>query len=446
MADKFISTSGNDTTGDGSESTPWRSIQKAVDTVASGDTIHIKDDAFTEPAGYVQLDAANAGETYTLTNYNGNSPAVTFSHVSLGFYMTADWDSGRLIIDDVDVMSSGATVSSGLVRCHGDSAIELYDMNLGDDSALQSGVYFSDDTGQTSRELIMRNCTVNTVLRPVRVLYDAKLVCIEDCGIYATAVDAQVAVALGVDGSVNANPLGKVIFRGNTVVHDGAVRSHALLLGSGCDCATVEHNYCAGGDIQCVVKGNGNALSNNIFYGPQALYIKGGEEVSVIQNTIYGTVGGGNYALRLQDEGGGDVPDGSFISGNIIVADGENVYAFCNDQDDHHDCYIDYNCYWVKNSAKLAKLVGADYLTLSALRAKWEDYDFAFRYINEQNSILEDPRFIDVSNKDFRPGNSKMLCSNRNNYSGIPTKFGAIAPALNLNPQNGHIINTTGAF
>ena len=408
--------------------------------------IHIKDDAFTETAGYIQLDAANAGETYTLTNYNNNSPVVTFLHASLAIYAEAAFDSGRLIVDNVDIMSSGNALTLGLLRWHGDSALELHNLSVGDDSAVQAGIYFDSTLGDTSRELIVRDCAIQTVLQPIRVIYDAKLVCIEDSNIYVTAATAKTAVTLGIDGDTNANPLGKVIFRGNTVIQDGAARSHTLLLGAGCNCATVEQNYCAGGDIQCVVKGNGNALSNNIFYGPQALYIKGGEEVSVIENTIYGTVGGADYALRLQDEGGGDNPDRAFIAGNIIVADGTDVYAFFNDQNDHHDCYSDNNCYWVKNGAKLARLVGVDYLTLATLRARWATYGFAFKDINEQNSILEDPRFIDVSNKDFRPGNSKMLYSNRNNYSGIPTKFGAIAPARNLSSQNRPIINLTGAF
>ncbi len=46
MASYFIDPqSGNDTTGDGSIGTPWKTLQKGIDNAAGGDQINVKDSA-----------------------------------------------------------------------------------------------------------------------------------------------------------------------------------------------------------------------------------------------------------------------------------------------------------------------------------------------------------------------------------------------------------------
>lgn len=45
-ADYYVSPDGNDERGDGSRSRPWRSLQRAADTVGPGDTVHVADGAY----------------------------------------------------------------------------------------------------------------------------------------------------------------------------------------------------------------------------------------------------------------------------------------------------------------------------------------------------------------------------------------------------------------
>lgn len=47
-ADYYVSTTGNDTTGDGSSGNPWATIQFAINRVSAGDTIHIAVGNYTE--------------------------------------------------------------------------------------------------------------------------------------------------------------------------------------------------------------------------------------------------------------------------------------------------------------------------------------------------------------------------------------------------------------
>ena len=46
--DYYVATTGNDTTGDGSIGSPWRTIQHAVNTSSAGDTIIVRDGTYTE--------------------------------------------------------------------------------------------------------------------------------------------------------------------------------------------------------------------------------------------------------------------------------------------------------------------------------------------------------------------------------------------------------------
>lgn len=89
MATYYIHSSGNDTTGNGSYATPWRTLSKAVTTSTSGDTIVLKNGTFTvgtelannqsianrtiqgETAGSVTVDG-NGNQTAALWTYTGN--------------------------------------------------------------------------------------------------------------------------------------------------------------------------------------------------------------------------------------------------------------------------------------------------------------------------------------------------------------------------------------
>jgi len=53
--DYYVSTTGNDTTGDGSEGNPWRTIKHAISQAVSGDTIHVASGTYVE-SGQIVID------------------------------------------------------------------------------------------------------------------------------------------------------------------------------------------------------------------------------------------------------------------------------------------------------------------------------------------------------------------------------------------------------
>lgn len=115
----FDSTDGNDTTGSGSESTPWKSLSKINSTIAgfssSGNTLTIK---------------LQRGETWTLTSSTGI--IVNNSNVTLDAYGSGS----RPILDGNNTQPSGLT---------GGGIPYGYAIKVGDGASAQvTGVYINN--------------------------------------------------------------------------------------------------------------------------------------------------------------------------------------------------------------------------------------------------------------------------------------------------------------
>ena len=71
----FVSPLGDDATGDGSETTPWRTIQKAADSVAPGDTVYVRSGIYDES---VVITTSGSSDNYiTFTTYGTTTVIVS---------------------------------------------------------------------------------------------------------------------------------------------------------------------------------------------------------------------------------------------------------------------------------------------------------------------------------------------------------------------------------
>ena len=78
----YVSTSGNDN-NNGSLSTPWRTIQKAANTVAAGDTVQVRAGTYNEVV--TMKTSGNATSGYiTFQNYPGEAPIVDGTGLAVG--------------------------------------------------------------------------------------------------------------------------------------------------------------------------------------------------------------------------------------------------------------------------------------------------------------------------------------------------------------------------
>ncbi len=78
---KYVATTGNDTTGNGSFSTPYRSIDKAWDNISAGDTIYIRGGLYAPDINTQDIrdKTATAARPTRIMAYNNESVIITYA-------------------------------------------------------------------------------------------------------------------------------------------------------------------------------------------------------------------------------------------------------------------------------------------------------------------------------------------------------------------------------
>src|SRR4030042_4163000 len=80
----YVDPNGNDTTGTGSISSPWKTIPKAVAVVVAGDTIYVRGGTHVYTTTITISKSGLAGARYYLFAYPGEKPILDFSSMSEG--------------------------------------------------------------------------------------------------------------------------------------------------------------------------------------------------------------------------------------------------------------------------------------------------------------------------------------------------------------------------
>lgn len=89
----YVATTGNNA-NDGSETTPWLTVKKAVDTMVAGDTTYVRGGTYTETAEVRFTRSGTAGAPITLRNYPGEVPVIRYADRTLGTSRISIWNSG----------------------------------------------------------------------------------------------------------------------------------------------------------------------------------------------------------------------------------------------------------------------------------------------------------------------------------------------------------------
>ncbi len=108
----YVSTSGNDTTGDGSFSAPWQTIQKASANVVAGDIVEIRAGIYRETI--VPGNSGAVGNPIIYRAYNGEEVTVSgaemvtnWTHHSGNIYKAPlSWDPNAIFVDGADMIEA----------------------------------------------------------------------------------------------------------------------------------------------------------------------------------------------------------------------------------------------------------------------------------------------------------------------------------------------------
>jgi len=107
----YVALSGNDTTGNGSAASPWRTIQKAASTIPAGATVHVAPGTYNER---VSIAAAKSGSASARTAIVADGAVI----VAQGFVVSSSYTD----LTGFEVTPGGASVNydAGQVDIYGD--------------------------------------------------------------------------------------------------------------------------------------------------------------------------------------------------------------------------------------------------------------------------------------------------------------------------------------
>ena len=102
----YVSTSGSDSNS-GTLSSPWRTIQKAANTVSSGDTVLVRGGTYSERVTLTKSGTSSAWITFK--NYQGETPVIDGSGITISGYDSGLFDissTSYIILDGFTVRDS----------------------------------------------------------------------------------------------------------------------------------------------------------------------------------------------------------------------------------------------------------------------------------------------------------------------------------------------------
>ena len=125
----YVSTSGNDS-NPGTLSSPWRTIQRAANTVVAGDTVQIRGGTYNEQINF--NNSGTSGNPITFTNYAGEVVTIDGAGISMLSYDYLLQIVGRQYIHIVGtsrtnfrVINAGGAGANGFVKIHNSSNIYI---------------------------------------------------------------------------------------------------------------------------------------------------------------------------------------------------------------------------------------------------------------------------------------------------------------------------------
>lgn len=443
----YIATTGNDSTGDGTQLNPWATITKALATVPTDEACQIRCasgtyDENTSGLGYLFVNQQFA-ETVTVMADTGAN--VTITNAS-GTTYTVRFNSGakNITFRDVIITPSGASHSNGTIYYLNSAFENLTFENCTIECKSGIGAVQIVASSSTMTNLTFRNSTIrrnsssSTACRALLAQVGATGyidVNIINCNIQGTGTtnlptiefegtasgaDADILINGGTytntsSGAVLESTVGNAllrnaIFSGSTgyglvIGEEGAttdtciadvdgctissVSSHAVLFGHGSDGSTIDDSNITGGDLGLVFKRTDGCSANNCTIDDGttgALLFKGATNCSATNCEISND--SGDCVRVLEDDADGTDSGDITLTDNTITATGSaDIFNWGGDTQDSGGSICDRNTYDISGtSGNLGSVRNdADVEDLTQLQAAWSDYDVT---TNDSNSTV----------------------------------------------------------
>jgi hypothetical protein len=419
----YVSTAGDDTTGDGSIGTPWRSVNKALTTIpltAGPHTLNIGAGTYAETSGTGSLKWGRLyGTLLTIQTTSGN-PDVTITNTTAadGYMMQNTAACSHMLWKNITFSSITGTTWTWLYKNQTSSTdISFIGCTFNSPPDAGAGLYaiqtaggagtftsdftftncvFNHATGSSGNSIwfntpanqtisiTMINCTSTS--NATGVVLDGNLMTVNiQGGNFSNSGASAVAFLLGTDNAGAGHGVTGTV-RGITA---SSTSSHALEIGDGCVNVTVtgcKADASGGGDYALIGKGNGVGcvFQSNLSIGGSlgALMIKSAANGGKYQDNVLKASSG---PAVMNTDGSSQVGANVIFRNNrIITTSTANVFNWAAAMDTS-GAIFDYNTYDLRGTGNYGTVQSTAGITsLSGLQSAWIAYGGA----NESHSQL----------------------------------------------------------
>jgi hypothetical protein len=402
-ANSYVVAPDGDDSSVGSPGAPWRTLQKAADTVPAGATVYIRSGTY---AGFTMHRSGSPAAPITFAAYPGESPvidgrgAVTFT-VTLGSVSYV-----RLV---------GLTVQGGYadrqngggVLIANSSHVEVRDSLLRDNKAYGIRSYASNHVVIDGNEMtgnaagVQVNHDGDATFVTNNLIHDNNQMMVNTPDVANDDVGAEGVSIVRTTGhlTVSGNLLWGNRARSYDYGYDGGAFSiYAASNWTITDNITWDNrNVLETGTDAAMTPCNNNTFTHNLNYGATTvdrtvgMVLRCGSNMLVANNTFSG-IQYFVFALSHDRAGWGGSIDGLRIVDNIVSVSTGKIYSIETAMPT--SVVIDHNLLRLTGGATLASVLGDGSTSSLATFRAWTGY--------ETHGMAADPRFVDASANDYR--------------------------------------------
>lgn len=416
--DYYVSVSSGTDSNPGSIALPWRTIQKAADTVLPGDTVYVRGGNYTTGGNGITLTRSGAPNAYiSFQNYPGETPVITGGGWSgfTDYYSSSPLSHIQIIGFEFDGTNKpNYNFGINLVR----SSNVIISNNTVHD-VITHGIYIKNsNTGEIS----------NNVVYDVGGYYGIGADTVSNYTIHQNIAHDNGQSGIAVDRSRDIT-----IHHNKTYDNDynGIVISHATTNARIYNNISY-HNSCGSDQryegIGVEVSAEKNLIYNNLAYNNcHANFLTNSSNNYIFNNTFYGNDGVWAGYSVLYGDWEGSIPENNIFKNNIFVItrSSDSAVGSFNWENSYEprNNVFDYNNYYYTDSADKSNLVRLN-----------DTYSFTqWRSMGkEAHGVLENPNFVDATAADYRLQTGSPLIDKgldvrtyvTNDYAGIPRPQG----------------------
>lgn len=320
----YVATNGNDTTGDGTVETPYKTITKAYSVSSNGGVIQLADGTYQtsdEANGYVLFNTTNRG--ILLRGNTSNRSAVVINQSGVASFMLRCRDCGEMRFEYLTLTTNqvssciskdtGGNLNVKIYRCdlintctsassycisintnniEAASHIEVDECNLTRNGNTHICLIIASTATQIA---LFKSCTFTSSSSFLYPNGNRGKIAIYDC--LFTVNGNAVGIGFGTDADAPDTDIALIDLRNNTITYSTGYSQHGILVGRGSINVYIVNNRISMDGISNVlaigmaVKSTASnigecIIAGNLITAPRPIVIKGGQKNIIKWNTF----------------------------------------------------------------------------------------------------------------------------------------------------------------